>query len=190
MGDVGTGIDDTLPLGLADADRETEGCGQQMVAEAVGSAHAVEVLHGGRVADFGGEGKAAGEVVLGLDAVGNSEGLVGIVLVVEDADADEGNEAPSGEGMDVFLVLRAKDVPEEVGTEVLVMLRAVGAVGELGTAVGDATTYGGCEPLAECDGECRTHAAKEVVAAERGAQEGGGGCGRLEEPVGGPGGGD
>ena len=122
MGDVGTGIDGTLPPGLADADRETEGCGQQMVAEAVGFANAVEVLHGGHAADFGGEGKAAGEVVLGLDAVGNGKGLVGIVLVVEDAEADEGNEAPSGEGVDVFLVLRAEYIPEEIGTEVLVML--------------------------------------------------------------------
>ena len=88
----------------------------------MGFANAVEVLHGGHAADFGGEGKAAGEVVLGLDAVGNGKGLVGIVLVVEDAEADEGNEAPSGDGMDVFLVLRAEDIPEEIGTEVLVML--------------------------------------------------------------------
>ena len=122
LGNVGTGIDGTPPPGLADADRETEGCGQQMVAEAVGFANAVEVLHGGHAADFGGEGKAAGEVVLGLDAVGNGKGLVGIVLVVEDAEADEGNEAPSGDGMDVFLVLRAEDIPKEIGTEVLVML--------------------------------------------------------------------
>lgn len=122
MGNVGTGIDGTLPPGLADVDRETEGCGQQMVAEAVGSAHAVEVLHGGHIADFGGESQATGEVVLGMDAVGNCKGLVGVVLVVEDAEADEGNEAPSGKGMDVFLVLRAEDIPEEIGTEVLVML--------------------------------------------------------------------
>lgn len=129
-------------------------------------------------------------MVLGLETVGDGKWLVGILLVMHHTNTYVWNEAPTRDGMDVFLILRAEDIPEEVGTEVLVILGGVGAVGELGTSVGDATTYGGCEPLAECDGECRTHAAKEVVAAEGFAKEGGGADGRLEEPVGGPGGGD
>lgn len=58
MGDVGTSIDDTLPTCLADVDRETEGCGQEVVAEVVRFAMTAEVLHGGHVTNFCGEGKA------------------------------------------------------------------------------------------------------------------------------------
>ena len=130
-------------------DRDTEGCGQQMVAKAVYLAIAVEVLHGGHVAYLCREGNASGEMILPLYAVGNSKGLVGILLVVQHTHAHVWNDTPSGKGVYIALVEVAEDIPHEISTKILVVLRGVVAVVELHTAIVQTTAYGRREPFAE-----------------------------------------
>ena len=141
-----------------DADREAEGCGQQMVAKAVCLAIAVKILHGGHVAYLCRNSNAWGEMIQPLYAVGNGKGLVGIHLVVQHTHAHVWNDTPSGKGVYIVLVEVAEDIPHEISTKVLVVLRGVVAVVELHTAIVQTTADGRCEPFADRHGECRFHA--------------------------------